>query len=211
MKIEIDKHLPSSRREQVFIRIRDAILTGEIQPGERIREKEIAELFGVSRGPIREAIRQLEQEGLVHSFPYKETVAATFTEEEIHDVFIPIRIILESNAIKRFEKEPIQDEDLQQLQHFVDQMVEAGEHEDLPTLVENNLNFHKYLVTLSGSKSLEQIWNSIINRIRIHFYKLGQQLDTTLKDHALEHQEIINAIEAQDMDRAITLLEKHIK
>ena len=65
MNIEMSLNFPASRREQVANVIRDAIITGQLNPGDRIREKEISEKLGISRGPIREALRQLEEEGLI--------------------------------------------------------------------------------------------------------------------------------------------------
>src|SRR5437763_486534 len=101
MQLELSRDLPSSRREQVANILRESIVSGKLKPGDRIREKEISDQLGVSRGPIREAIRQLEQEGLLISYPYKETVVAEMSDDEIMDVLIPIRIILETYSSKK--------------------------------------------------------------------------------------------------------------
>ncbi len=210
----MNMHLPnqhlSSRREQVAEIIRESILKGVFKPGERIKELDIAEQLGVSRGPIREALRQLEEEGLIISYPYKGSFVAEISDEEIFDIFIPIRVTLETFAIKKACANPSPDM-LQELQEYVTQMIESVNRNDLTGVVENNLLFHKCLVANSGYKSLEQIWNSIMNRIRLHFYKLGMDLNIERSKDAWEHQEILDAIKNKDSRKAVQLLQEHIK
>lgn len=208
MLIDIGKDFPSSRREQVANIIRDSILSGFLKPGERIREKELSEKLGVSRGPIREAIRQLEQEGLLVSYPYKETVVAEISDQETKDVLIPIRIILETYSAEK-ACENLTEKDIQQLESYVSNMIKGSEDRDLPRMVENNLLFHQYIVSLSRSKSLELIWSSIMNRIRFHFYHLGSDLD--LADDTRDHQHILEALKSRDAKKAVELLKMHIK
>lgn len=211
MKIEMNANFPASRREQVANIIRDAIITGELKPGDKIREKEISEKLAISRGPIREAMRQLVEEGLLISYPYKETVVAELSDDEIINVFIPIRVIVEKQSILK-ACENLQDEQINTLQDYADKMIDFYHKRDFPNLAECNILFHKYIVSLSGSKSLEHVWNSITNRIRIHFHNLGLKLDiATLEKDAMEHQEIIDALKERNVEKACRLIEKNIK
>jgi DNA-binding GntR family transcriptional regulator len=208
MLVDIGKDMLSSRREQVANIIRDSILSGLLKPGERIREKELSDQLGVSRGPIREAIRQLVQEGLLISYPYKETVVAEISDEETKDVLIPIRMILETYSVEK-ACENLTEKDIEQLELYTNNMRQATEKNDLPRLVENNLLFHQYIVSLSKSQSLELIWFSIMNRIRLHFYHLRSEAEVA--NDIVEHQNIVHALKSRDAKKAIVLLKNHIK
>ncbi|MCM3714778.1 GntR family transcriptional regulator [Halalkalibacter oceani] len=210
MNLHINSQFSSSRREQVAQIIRDSILSGSLQPGDRIKEAEIANEIGVSRGPIREAIRQLEEEGFVISFPYKGTIVAELSDEEVIDVYIPIRISLESYAVKKACQNATE-KDIDQLQQFVTRMITASKENQVSEIVEYNLLFHKYLISCSGTKSLEQVWNSIMNRIRLHFYKLGMDSNIDPVLHSQEHQDILDAIKQKDTKKAVALIEGHIR
>src|SRR5262245_2591404 len=89
-----------SLRHQVLETLREAIITGRFQPGNRLVEEELCLQLGVSRGPVREALRQLEQEGLVVSFPYRATEVIGVSEEEVREVLIPMRLTLERFAFR---------------------------------------------------------------------------------------------------------------
>lgn len=205
-------NIPSSRREQVSNVIREAILKGDLKPGEKLKEIELSEKMKVSRGPIREALRQLEQEGYVISYPYKGTVVANLlSEEEVSKVLIPIRITLEQYSLKKAFENNL-DTHIQRLEALTYKMKSAAEINDVVTVVENNLLFHQYIVSITDSPSLEQIWQSIINRIRYHFYKLGvDQGEEGLKKDVEEHIQIVDALKDKKIDEALDLLSHHIK
>src|SRR3954447_22937229 len=98
MKKTMEKHL--TLRERILETIRDAILTGTLRPGEKVAEPELAERFGISRTPIREAFRQLESEGYLTVIPRKGAVVVSFSEKDIEE-FYAIKSILEGYAAKR--------------------------------------------------------------------------------------------------------------
>jgi len=206
------RNLPSSRREQVANILREAILKGEIKPGEKLKEVELSNEIGVSRGPIREAIRQLEQEGYIISYPYKGAVVANLlSEEEVSQVLIPIRITLEQHSLKKAFEGDL-DKHINELEFFTNKMKIAAKNKDVGAVVENNLLFHQYIVSTTNLPSLEQIWQSIINRIRHHFYNLGQKQgkEGLMKDID-EHVQIINALKENNIEEALRLLTAHIK
>ncbi len=80
--------------------MREAVITGKFLPGDRLIEEELSQQMGISRGPVREALRQLEQEGLVVSFPYRATEVIGVSDEEVRDVLLPIRLTLERFAFR---------------------------------------------------------------------------------------------------------------
>src|SRR5512136_2381908 len=98
MKKNIEKHL--TLREKILETIRDAIMSGGLKPGEKVAEPELAERFGISRTPIREAFRQLESEGYLHVVPRKGAVVATFSQRDVEE-FYAIKSILEGYAARR--------------------------------------------------------------------------------------------------------------
>lgn len=205
------RNLPS-RREQVANILREAILKGEIKPGEKLKEIELSNKIGVSRGPIREAIRQLEQEGYIISYPYKGAVVANLlSEEEVSQVLIPIRVTLEQHSLKKAFEGDL-DKHIKKLEFYTNNMKVAVENNDVGAVVENNLLFHQYIVSTTNLPSLEQIWQSIINRIRHHFYKLGQKQEKEgLMKDIDEHVQIINALKENNIEDALQLLTTHIK
>ena len=98
MKYQFKRENVKSLRDIAYESIKEAILSSDLQPGEKLTESDLSEQLGISRGPIREAFRQLERDGLVHSQPYKGTVVAEFSMEETDQVYIPIRQQIERYA-----------------------------------------------------------------------------------------------------------------
>jgi DNA-binding GntR family transcriptional regulator len=176
-----------SLRHQISDDIRQAIFEGKLKPGDRIREMDISKQMGVSRGPIREAMRVLELEGLLFSQPYKETVVAEFTKEEAIEVLIPIRLVIELFAIRKGVP-LMSDQDLDHLSEIVNGMQLAADREDLLKLVDLDLSFHEYLVRMSKYDHVIGIWSSISSRIRLHFLfqgKMYEDLQEVWKEHII--------------------------
>lgn len=196
-----------SLRQVVLAEIRQAILQGKLRPGDRLVEGDIAAQMGVSRGPVREALRQLEQDGLVVSHPYKETIVAETTDEEIVEVLLPIRVVLERYAARRAVPD-LSAADVAALEAVVEEMQAAAGRQDLPLLVEKDLEFHQRLVELADHAQVSQIWSSIAGRIRAHFYRSGAYLD--LHGVAAEHAELLPLLRRGDLDELLPLLERHI-
>ena len=194
--------------EKVFRTIRNAIIKGEISPGQRLLEADIAEQMGTSRGPVREALRQLEHEGLVVTSSYRETVVAEVTEEEVKNILVPIRLVVESYAAKKVSKR-LKPSDYHQLQEIVRNMEEAIIVGDLIAFTEYDLLFHEYILKKSGLPSLVKIWQSIVGKIYLRVFSQGGQnknLSTVVK----EHLEIIELIKRCDVEGIDNHLREHI-
>src|SRR6476469_4502975 len=120
----------SPRRQRVLEALREAILVGRYGDGDRLIEDRIARELETSRGPVREALRQLEHEGLVVSYPYRGAVVLGVSEEEVHQVLIPIRLTLEKFSFtKAYER--MTERDFAELAKEVWLMGEAGRDGDL--------------------------------------------------------------------------------
>ena len=145
--------------------LRTAIISGRFEAGERLIESALSAEFGTSRGPVREALRQLENEGLVMSFPYRGAVVLGVSDEEVHEVLIPIRLTLERHSFER-ALEKLTDDDFAELGKQIWLLEQAGKADDLIKLVEADLRFHEIVISASGQPHTVQIWRTIEPRIR---------------------------------------------
>lgn len=198
----------TSLRHKITDDIRRAIFQGKLSPGDRLREVEISKQMGVSRGPVREAIRMLEQEGLLISLPYKETTVAEISGEEVRHVLNPIRIILETYAISK-ALPGIDEQELAHLESYIVAMKEAAEQHNLDKIVESDLAFHEYVIGLAGMPGLMGTWTSIYNRIHLHFLIQGKAY-TDLNDLWKEHERLLQAIRTRDMEQIREVWSEHI-
>jgi DNA-binding GntR family transcriptional regulator len=176
-----------SLRKQVSRDIRDAIIQGNLKPGDKLREIEISTQMGVSRGPIREAFRELESQGLVLSLPYRETVVADVTKDEVINLLIPIRLKLELYVIEK--KINDFDHDLfKELQKIIEDMEKYTSQNDIYNLIEEDIKFHETLISFDDLPYLKHIWDGIVNRIRLHFIKntkMYNDLGKVVTDHTI--------------------------
>jgi DNA-binding GntR family transcriptional regulator len=197
-----------SLRQQVAETLRNAIIHGELAPGDRLREEDLSEQLDMSRGPIREALRQLEQEGLVASFPYRGTVVAQVWGDEVLQVLVPIRATLElfalTHALRRMEER-----DFRALEAIVAEMDTAAEAGNLARVVELDMSFHRLIVECSELFHSLQLWEMISPRMRGLFFRMGPH-HTSLDAIAQQHRELLAALESGDERHAYATLKEHI-
>ena len=197
----------SPRRQRVLEALREAILVGRYGDGDRLIEDRIARELETSRGPVREALRQLEHEGLVVSYPYRGAVVLGVSEEEVHQVLIPIRLTLEKFSFTKAH-ERMTERDFAELAKEVWLMGEAGRDGDLLRIVEADIRFHEFVLSCSGQPHTTQIWGSIAPRIRAYFFRYGRQSD--LMRIAREHDEVLSALRSDDHKNLMRVVERHI-
>lgn len=197
-----------SLREKITNDIRNAILKGELKSGSRFKEIEIARQMGVSRGPVREAIRQLEREGLLVTTPYRETVVADIALEEVKEILIPIRYQLESFVIRHYI-EGVEAPFFDGLQEIVDLMAAAYELGQRDRLIELDVRFHEAIVMLAAERTVRMTWNSILNQTRLHFIKNVRYYadDTIVRDH----RTLLDKLRAKDPDAIMHELDRHLR
>ena len=196
-------------REVVFYTLRRQILKGELKPGERLMEIALANRLGVSRTPVREAIRKLENEGLVIMLPRRGAHVAEITRQELNDV-LEIRSSLEELAIVR-ACENMTDDDMEALKEAEADFARlvADESSDLATLGEADEHFHDLIYEGTGNRRLIQI----INQLREQMYRFRVEY---LKDIAIrrtlveEHDAIVRVLERRDRDESVRLIKLHI-
>ncbi len=203
--MKINEYLPL--RDIVFQTLRNAIITGELQPGERLMETQLGEKLGVSRTPIREAIRKLELEGLVVMVPSKGAQVAQFTEKDIQDV-LEVRAALEALAA-RLACKRMDDRAFLKLQLAIAEYSYAAKNKDLETMIEKDVEFHEIICSATQNDKLIQIFNNLkeqVNRYRITYLKNVEDSETV----EAEHKAILEALKNKEEDVASRLATKHI-
>ncbi len=204
-----DAEKATSLRHNISNSIRKAIFHGKLKPGDRIREVDLAKQMGVSRGPIREAMRMLEQEGLLNSQPYKDTTVTEISSEEVLEVLTPIRLTIELFAIRK-AMAFFNETHYEALSKIINEMKEGAEKNNLYHIVDCDLAFHEYLVNLSSVPDLLTIWTTIYNRIRLHFIVDGQTY-SDLNQLWKNHEFLLETIKRKDPNEIRSELTRHIE
>lgn len=202
---EADEFLPL--RDVVFKKLRKAILTGELKPGERLMEIHLADKLGVSRTPIREAIRKLELEGLVIMIPRRGAVVAEITEKSLKDV-LEVRRALDMLSAE-LACERITDSDKVLLKKACTEFEEAVKGGDLRIIAQKDVALHNIIVGATGNERLQQLLNNLseqMYRYRFEYIKDSSQHKNLLQ----EHQEIYESIVNCDKKRAAEAAKIHI-
>lgn len=195
------------RSEQVIEALRDAIMTGRLEDGERVIEDKIARELKTSRGPVREALRQLEHEGFVRLYPYRGAVVLAVSDEEVQKVLVPVRLVLEKFSFPR-AAQLMSDGDFAELAKQIWLMGEAARTNDLPRSVEADMRFHELILDRSRQPHTAQVWRTIAPRIRAYFFRYGR--NANLERIAVEHGELLTALQARDAGTIVAALEQHI-
>ncbi len=194
-------------RDVVFQTLRQAILKGELQPGERLMEIKLAEKLGVSRTPIREAIRKLELEGLVVMIPRKGAAVANITEKDTKDV-LEVRRTLEMFAVE-VACDRITPEQLQDLREAAREFEASKGSADLIRIAEKDIRFHEVIYEATQNARLVQMLSNLrenMYRYRIEYLKDPNYYDSLVQ----EHREILNAVETGDKEAARLYMRAHI-
>ena len=204
-EVTMDEYLPL--RDVVFNTLRRAILRGELKPGERLMEIQLANKLGVSRTPIREAIRKLELEGLVLMIPRKGAEVAEITEKNLRDV-LEVRCALEELAVQ-LACERIDGEGMKALHDAGMHFKEVLDSDDITRIAQADEAFHDVIFTATGNARLIQLLNNLreqMYRYRIEYLKKRECYPILIA----EHKEIFDAISERDKDRATRVTSQHI-
>lgn len=203
---------PRVLRQEVLEALRSAILANRIKPGSRLLEAEVANRMGVSRAPVREAIRQLEQEGLVEFFPHRGAVVIGLPEDEI-DAIYELRALIEGRAIARACGTATA-ADLTRLEGLIVDMQGALRQRDIEEVAEIDLRFHGAIVELSGFSLLRHIWQSLDGLVRVRSYQAldrpGRAAQYFLSGSIASHSVLVDAIRARDPEQAAHAIRAHV-
>ncbi|WP_206812985.1 GntR family transcriptional regulator [Paradesulfitobacterium ferrireducens] len=195
-------------RETVFSTLRNAILDGKLRPGERLVERDIAEKLGISRTPIREAIRKLELERLVVHIPRKGVVVAGFTKEEVMEI-LAIRSVLEG-LICRIAAEKIEDKEVERLEYLLEQINQEHLKGNVKKVNTLHDKFHDTIYRSADSPRLYDLISTLGEYIR-KFAQIGYTKPGRTEKAIIEHREMLNSLRKRDPKEAERTAIKHVE
>ncbi|NPV70568.1 MAG: GntR family transcriptional regulator [Firmicutes bacterium] len=190
-----------------YDRIKTAIMENQLKPGVMLQERSLAASLGVSRTPVREALRQLEKDGLVEFIPGKGALVRRISLEDVRDI-MQIRQVLEGMAA-RLAAENASPSALESMTAAVDEMDEAFEKGDLRRFTELDLGFHEMLYTESGNQRLHEILNNLrdqVTRLTI----LSRDDPDRQNQSRGQHRRILEAVRRRDGDEAERCMSEHV-
>ncbi|MCI1654492.1 MAG: GntR family transcriptional regulator [Lachnospiraceae bacterium] len=205
LQLEMDTYQPL--RNVVFQTLRTAILKGDLKPGERLMELQLAAKLGVSRTPIREAIRMLEQEGLAKTVPRKGAHVAKMTEKDMEDV-LEIRLALEELAVSS-ACDKFTGEQLAELKTAMEDFEKKTEFDDIKAIAEADVAFHDVIYKAADNPKLISLLNNLreqIYRYRVEYLKDKSSFPQLIK----EHHEMYEALVKKDKEAVIGYLIEHL-
>lgn len=205
LKVNMNEYLPL--RDVVFNILRQAIITGEFAPGERLMEIALAERLGVSRTPVREAIRKLELEGLVVMIPRKGAEVAKITEKDLRDI-LDVRCALEELSAS-LAAEKINEEQKKELKFALLVFEKAIQSGDTAEIADKDMDFHDVIFEIADNPRLTTIVNNLrelIYRYRLEYVKDFDYHDTLIT----EHRKLTEAILNHEGEKAQRIMKKHI-
>ncbi|HCL90594.1 MAG TPA: GntR family transcriptional regulator [Candidatus Atribacteria bacterium] len=194
--------------QKVYRALKTEIIKGSLKPGTKLSEGKIAEQMGVSRTPVREALKELAAEGFVKMNPNQAVVVSNASVEDVQEV-LQIRGVLEGLAA-RLAAKLIRKEEIKELEKYIDQMEYYAKKNDSLSFSEIDAEFHEIILDICGNSRLVQIRKNLsdqAHRYRIRSLSIPGRLKYSLK----EHKEILKALKRKDSEQADRLSQIHIK
>ena len=195
----------STLRERALESVRAAIISGQYRPGYHLGEVELASSLGVSRGTVREALRHLQQEGLVTAGNRGMLRVNSLTPGEVRELF-QVRAALEGLAVREIIASPRREAAVGVLRTALEQLTDEGE--DFPARIQADLAFHLQLCRLAGNSMLVEVWQRLEGRMRVAILNgAAWQVPMMARDR---HAPIVDAIEQADAAAAVQIVEEHM-
>lgn len=193
-----------SAREQIADQLRNEILADLFSDDEPMRETALAERFGVSRGPIRDALLQLSQEGALVYKPNSGVRVNAPAANGERDLLMSLRVKIELEALRGFVRS-CNEVDREALRKILQRMKEACRAKDVPAIVGSDLALHRYVIRRGASEKLEAVWHSIAVRIRMDYSRLRKHMEIFR-----EHEQLVEAILSGDLKQARAALKANL-
>jgi DNA-binding GntR family transcriptional regulator len=197
----------STLRERALEALRSAITSGRYRPGDHLGEVELGQHLGVSRGTVREALRHLQQEGLVTVGNRNRLLVNSLTPQQVRELF-RVRAALEGLAAAEVIASPKRDEAVATLREALSQLA-VGDAGDFATKLEADLGFHLLLCQLSGNSMLVDAWRYLEGRIRVTIMN-GESAGSPTMMSRDRHAPIVEAIECGDAAAATAVVQQHM-
>lgn len=201
----VDNRMLSDQVATLLVR---ELIFGRLHPGQRINEADLARQLGISRNPIREAIRRLEERGLLVAVSRKGTFVRTFLRDDVDDIF-SFRVVVERFAVEQALPR-MTDADIDRIASFVDAMEAAAHAVDEMAFVENDLAFHLEICRLSNNRQTLHAFTNIQAEVQMLIMLAERQFDS-LMAAAVDHWPVVEALRTRDADKATDAITHHIR
>lgn len=194
-------------RDEIREEIQQAIINKQLKPGDRIVETQWASQLGVSKAPVREAIRELEAIGLLENRPYQGSFVRVMSAKQIDDAN-KVRTVLEIQGIR--EATPlITSGQLEEIRKILDKMEQAAAEKDMELYLKCNIDFHKQIMIASGNKILLNVWQQA--NISAWTSIITNLSEESLENLAKRHEEMYEALKNRDVEWAVQTVKHHHK
>lgn len=191
---------------RVYEMVKDRILSGELPPGTRLKDDELARTFGVSNTPVREAMGELEKDGLIETIPYRGRFVKKMSIEETREVY-DVRMALEALAARLAVKR-IAESQLEEMEKALEKYGIAFETDDITAGLEADLAFHDLIVQASGNSTLLRVVSDLANRIQV--LRQVDEGKMRRKQSLEDHEGILQALKERDGEKAEVQVCRHI-
>ncbi|MBI5326958.1 MAG: GntR family transcriptional regulator [Deltaproteobacteria bacterium] len=202
LEYPVGRHL--TLRERIVDFVKEAVINGEFKPGKRVPEPELAEMFGISRTPIREAFRQLESEGFITFTPRKGAIVSPITDKDVIE-FYAIKGLLEGYAAKMACCK-ISDKEIRRMEDLNSQMIRCAEKNDVKNFFKLDNQLHDVFLKLCGNDKLDNLIHTIVQQFE-RFRRTSLSLLGRMQSSVKQHYDIIEAFKKRDVD----LVERLVK
>ena len=196
-----------SQRSNIRGQLREAIISGELKSGTQLKQNEVSQKFQCSPGPVREAMRDLESEGLIEHFHNRGVFVTQITNDEFLHMLLPTRLVLEKYALKdaahKYTPDVVAD-----LKEQIGIMHRGAEAKNVALVNEADINFHTITMELTATQQTLQLWKSVFSRIRLEFYGVGHSHE--LAKQASEHEKVLEVLMNGSANEIESVLEWHM-
>lgn len=199
--------LDKSIRQDIYERIRDDITYGRLMPGERLTEKKLSDVYNVSRSPIREALRQLESEGLISYERNKGMEVIKLSIKQLQEIY-DLRALLEGYAV-RISMKQITNKDITFLTSLHKNLINAAKNKDIRAWLQNNSLFHGYFRDKAGNENLSQMI-TMLKRRTFNYQNMSLSYASYFETYIEHHAAIIEACKKRDADLAEQAMRHHV-
>lgn len=194
-----------SVKDQIAEQLRSDIIAGDLLPNSKLNEKELADRFGLSRGPIRDVILQLTKEGLLISKNNCGASVNSVLDPSLQKLMISLRRNIEVFAIQQL-KDSLTEEDFNELEAILTDLQTAFENDDYTEVTKLDISFHHYLIHKAGAEELINIWYPYVMRMRLNYKRI-----TSGEECVNEHRVILDALREGDIPSAVKAVKANIK
>ena len=199
---------PTSKKNQVVLAIKEAILAGSISPGDQIVESRIAQELGSGIPLVREALIELEHQGFVHKTPYKGTIVTQLGPKEIREIF-QLRVELEALAVE-WAKHRVTPVDIKDLEKLIHRMAQSAAELDLAQFYQIDLDFHRRLWSLSGNSYLADILERMVVPLFAFFVMKTKRERESYVESAAMHMKIVEAMASRNASEVRELMRESL-